>query len=405
MRDKDRLGRDEGQALAWGPAVREGLKEAVREFILATLDEEAAAVLGVERHERAEGRAGYRNGTKPRRVTTCAGPVALAVPRARLFTGDGGTQEWRDHVLPRYSRRSPDVDAAVLGMYLSGVNTRKVKAALRPLLGKAPLSRSAVSRIVERLRRRFEEWSKRPLTDEKVVHLYLDGLGVKVRLGGRVVSVPVLAALGIRADGTKVLLALELAGAEATEAWKGVLDSMVSRGLRRPVLCIVDGSGGLNRSLQEVWPGVPVQRCTVHKGRNLQAKAPAHLREELHDDYRAFVYAESAEEVRAGHAKFLTKWDKLCPSVATSLREAGEDLLTFTKFPRAQWRSLRTTNMIERLNEEFRRRVKTQGSLPSEQAAVVLLFALVDQGVVRMRKMEGKDAMAEVLLAHGRHAA
>ena len=158
MRDKDRLGRDEGQALAWGPAVREGLKEAVREFILATLDEEAAAVLGVERHERAEGRAGYRNGTKPRRVTTCAGPVALAVPRARLFTGDGGTQEWRDHVLPRYSRRSPDVDAAVLGMYLSGVNTRKVKAALRPLLGKAPLSRSAVSRIVERLRRRFEEW-------------------------------------------------------------------------------------------------------------------------------------------------------------------------------------------------------------------------------------------------------
>jgi len=405
LRDKDRLGRDEGQALAWGPAVREGLKEAVREFILATIDEEAAAVLGVERHERAEGRAGYRNGTKPRRVTTCAGPVALAVPRARLFTGDGGTQEWRDHVLPRYSRRSPDVDAAVLGMYLSGVNTRKVKAALRPLLGKAPLSRSAVSRIVERLRRRFEEWSKRPLTDEKVVHLYLDGLGVKVRLGGRVVSVPVLAALGIRADGTKVLLALELAGAEATEAWKGVLDSMVSRGLRRPVLCIVDGSGGLNRSLQEVWPGVPVQRCTVHKGRNLQAKAPAHLREELHDDYRAFVYAESADEVRKGHARFLAKWEKLCPPVATSLREAGEDLLTFTKFPRAQWRSLRTTNMIERLNEEFRRRVKTQGSLPSEQAAVVLLFALVDQGVVRMRKMEGKDAMAEVLLAHGRHAA
>ena len=98
--------------------------------------------------------------------------------------------------------------------YLSGVNTRKVKVALRPLLGKAPLSRSAVSRIVERLRRRFQEWTKRPLTEEKVVHLYLDGLGVKVRLGGKVVSVPVLAALGVRADGSKVLLALELAGAE-----------------------------------------------------------------------------------------------------------------------------------------------------------------------------------------------
>jgi transposase-like protein len=405
LRDKDRLGRDDGQALAWGPAVREGLREAVREFILATIDEEAAAVLGVERHERAEGRAGYRNGTKPRRVTTCAGPLTLAVPRARLFTQDGGSEEWRDHVLPRYARRSPDVDAAVLGMYLSGVNTRKVKAALRPLLGKAPLSRSAVSRIVERLRRRFEEWSKRPLTDEKVVHLYLDGLGVKVRLGGKVVSVPVLAALGVRADGTKVLLALELAGAEATEAWKGVLDSMVARGLRVPILCIVDGSGGLGRAIKDVWPRVPVQRCTVHKLRNLEAKAPKHLHEELRDDYRAFVYAESPAEVRAGHAKFLAKWEKLCPSVATSLREAGEDLLTFTKFPKEQWRSLRTTNVIERLNGEFRRRVKTQGSLPSEQAAVVLLFALVDQGVIRMRKMEGKDTMADVLLAHGRHAA
>jgi transposase-like protein len=378
---------------------------AVRDYLCDVLEEELTSALGAPASARVEGRSGYRHGSKGRRMTTSVGSVPLVVPRARMFLGAGGTREWESRVLPRYERRTPDVDAAVLSCYLGGVNTRKVKAALRPLLGGAPLSKSAVSRIVARLQERCAEWSRRSLKDESIVYILLDGLGVKVRIGKRVVSVPVLAAVGVRADGQKVLLALELAGAESTESWKALLQGLDARGLKAPILAIVDGNPGLLAALAEVWPRTEVQRCTVHKLRNLLAKAPLYLHDEIHADYDRFVYAETEAEVRAEYERFLRKWEKKAPKVAASLREAGEDLLTFTRFPAEQWKCLRTTNAIERLNEEFRRRVKTQCLLPSEEAVVVLLYALVAEGFVKMRKIDGFEKIGEALLARGRRAA
>ena len=131
-------------------------------------------------------------------------------------------------------------------------------------------------------------------------------------------------------------------------------------------------NAGLRRAVGLVWPPAAVQRCCVHKLRNLERKAPRHVLAAIRDDFHRIVYAASAEAARSAYTAFERTWGKRCPGVVTSLREGGEELLTFFRFPKAQWKTLRTTNVIERLHEEFRRRVKTQGSLPGEEAALVL---------------------------------
>jgi transposase-like protein len=373
------------------------VRDRVRGAIQKVIDEELEEALGVEPYGRSEGRRGYRNGSLDRSVTSEYGRVELRVPRARVEQDDGTSREWHSHIVPRYERRTPAVNAAVLGSYLAGSNTRRIRRALEPLLGGSALSKSAISRIVVRLKEDFEAWRTRDLSRERYAYVYLDAMFLPVRLVHRVVKVPVQAVLGVREDGHKVLLALEIAASESTAAWTTIVQGMAKRGLAAPKLVILDGNAGLCRAVRETWPGVDVQRCTQHKWRNLLAKAPKHCHAELKRDYQAITHAEDAAAARGAYQAFLVKWRKLAAEVARSLEEAGEELLTFTRYPRSQWKSLRTTNPIERLNGEFRRRTKTQGSFANEQAALVLLYSLVAMGQIQMRKIDGHQAMKEVL--------
>jgi transposase-like protein len=170
--------------------------------------------------------------------------------------------------------------------------------------------------------------------------------------------------------------------------------------LRAPVLAIIDGNAGLRRAVGEIWPRSAVQRCCVHKLRNLARKAPKHALAEIREDFHRIVYAANVDAARAAYATFERAWAKRCPGVVTSLREGGAELLTFFSFPKGQWKTVRSTNVIERLHEEFRRRVKTQGALPSEDAAVVLLFSLVASGQIKLRKIDGWQKIPEVLSRH-----
>src|SRR3989454_1564504 len=265
----------------------------------------------------------------------------------------------------------------------------ELRGALQPLLKAAPLSKSAVSRVVATLKGGLEAWRTRSLADLDVIYVYLDGFALRVRRAGRVVSVPVLGIVGVLSDGHKHLLALELCGGESFSAWKGCLDDLVARGLRAPLLAIIDGNAGLRRAVELVWRRAAVQRCCVHKLRNLERKAPKHALAEIRDDFHRIVYAANAEAARTAYTLFERTWVKRCSGVVTSLREGGEELLTFFRFPKEQWKTLRTTNTIERLHEEFRRRVKTQSSLPTEDSAVVLLFSLVASGQIRLRRVDG----------------
>jgi transposase-like protein len=218
-----------------------------------------------------------------------------------------------------------------------------------------------------------------------------------VRNAGKVVNVPVLGVVGVLADGRKQLLALDLCGGESFPAWKGCLDDLVARGLRAPMLCIIDGNAGLQRAVGEVWSRAAVQRCCVHKLRNLERKAPKHALAAIRDDFHRIVYAANADGARTACTAFERTWAKRCPGVIKSLRDGGDELLTFFRFPKAQWKTLRTTNVIERLHEEFRRRVKTQGSLPNEDAALILLSSLVASGQIRLRKIDGWRKITTVL--------
>jgi putative transposase len=372
---------------------------AVRRAIEQAVEEELEAALGAQAYERTDGRRGYRNGSHERTLTGPTGPVPLSMPRGRLFEGapGGAEREWTSKLVPRYERRMDEVNQAVLATYLSGGNTRQLKGALRPLLRDAPLSRSAVSRVVGTIKAELETWRAQPLDELNVPYLYLDAIALRVRCAGKVTSLPVLAAVGVLASGEKLLLSLEACGSESSQAWKVFLEKLVERGLSAPLLCIIDGGAGLSSAVGQVFRQSKVQRCTVHKLRNLLRKAPKHAQEEITADYHRIVYAKSEAKAREAYSTFERKWAKPCPGVVASLREGGEELLTFFSFPKCQWKTLRTTNVIERLNEEFRRRVKTQCSFPDEESATALLFALVASGRIRLRRIDGWRKMADVI--------
>jgi putative transposase len=190
-------------------------------------------------------------------------------------------------ILPRYQRRIAEVNGAITAAYLCGANTRKIRGALSPLLRDAPLSKSAVSRVIVTLKSAFDAWRTRSLANLDVVYMYLDGIVLKIRSAKKVVSMPVLATVAVLRNGDKQLVSLEVCTSESHDAWgKGHLDDLLARGLKKPLLAIVDGGAGLRSALAAAWSDVPVQRCTVHKLRNIERKAPAHAYEEIKADYR-----------------------------------------------------------------------------------------------------------------------
>jgi putative transposase len=178
-----------------------------------------------------------------------------------------------------------------------------------------------------------------------------------------------------------------------------VVASLTARHLARPVLAVIDGNPGLINALRVHWPGIEIQRCTAHTLRNVQSKAPARLREELTEDYRRMIYGETVAIVLQERTRFTKKWQLRCPAVVESLKEAGDELFTFLRFPPSQWKALRTTNALERINEECRRRTKTQASLPGHDAVVLLLFGLLRSGQIKLRVLDGYRDMKEVQTA------
>ena len=380
---------------AWFDPIEAELRERVRQFLEEMIEQEATAALGRGRYERGAA-AGYRNGTRKRRLLGSFGPVEIAVPRARLSTVEGTSHEWQSAVLPRYARMTRQVEALIASAYLAGTNTRRVKWALGALF-KGTVGKDVVSRVWRKLKTDWEAWTQRDLAGEDVVRLILDGTVVRARLDRKATGISLLVVLGIRRDGQKVLLAVRNMGGESEAAWRGVLDDLIARGLRTPEFLVIDGAAGLEKALAALWPEVPTQRCTVHKHRNLLAHAPEALHEEVSADYTDMIYAKSAKEIEAKRRAFLRKWRLRCRAVADSLEEAGERLFTFARLPEDQWKSARTTNAVERIHEEFKRRIKTQTVLPSAETAAMLFWALLASGQINMRKVDGWQTLPEKL--------
>ena len=229
------------------------------------------------------------------------------------------------------------------------------------------------------------------LSKDDIVSLVLDGTVVRVRLDKRATGLPVLVALGVRRDGQKVLLGLKNMGGESEAAWRAFLDALAARGLGAPELAIVDGAPGLEAAIAALWPQVLVQRCTVHKHRNLLAHAPKKLHDELSADYTDMIYAKTVKEVDAKRKAFVRKWRLKCQAVVDSLDEAGPRLFTFLRYPPEQWKSIRTTNAIERLHEEFKRGSRRSACCPALKPACMLFWALLASGQIALRRVDGWD--------------
>jgi putative transposase len=378
---------------AWFDPIEAGLRERIRHFIEELLEQELTEALGRRRHGRGPS-PGHRHGHRERRLIGSFGPVEISVPRTCLRAEGGAICEWCVATLPRYARRTRQVEALIAGAYLAGTNTRRVQRALAALF-RGAVGKDVVSRTWRKVKTDWEAWCRRDLAGEDVVRLVLDGTVVRVRVDRKATAISLLVVLGVRRAGQKVLLAVKSMGGEGEAAWRAVLDDLVARGLRAPTFLIVDGAAGLERALAALWPEVPTQRCTVHKHRNLLAHAPEALHEEVSADYTDMIYAATPREIEQRRRAFLRKWRLKCRAVADSLEEAGERLFTFTRLPPSQWKSARTTNAVERLHEEFKRRIKTQTVLPSAETAAMLFWALLASGQVTMRKVDGWQTLAE----------
>jgi transposase-like protein len=390
----------------WFDPIESEVRGRARQFIEELIGEELDRLLARPRYGRSKaagdearaGVAGHRHGSRTRSLTGSFGPIEIAVPRARLETAEGKTTEWKSQALRAYQRRTLAADALIAGCYLAGTNTRRVRRALGALFGGA-VGKDTVSRVWRKVKTDWEGWNARSLVEEPIMRLILDGTVVRVRLDRKATAIALLVVIGVRADGQKVLLAIKSMGGESAAAWRSVLDDLVKRGLQRPAFLIVDGAQGLEAAIAAVWDGVPVQRCTVHKHRNLLAHAPERLHEEITADYNDMIYAATWQEIAARRTAFLRKWRLKHKAVADSLEEAGDRLFSFARLPSSQWRSARTTNAIERLHEEFKRRIKTQTVLPSADTAAMLFWALLASGQINMRKVDGWQTLATPPLA------
>jgi putative transposase len=340
----------------------------VGNYLTNLMKAELTHVLGRELYERGKGQSNPRNGSYPRDFCIKGiGEVAVKVPRDRKG-------EYQTQVLPRGKRYENRITEDLSMMYLTGISTRTLSMLSRRLIGRE-ISHEEVSKANKELTAGVEKWRNRNLSQEKIKYIFVDGVIFKMRLKYSVENVPVLAAIGVTEDGTKLVLGLQSGDKESTTNWREFFKDIKSRGLEGTSvqLGIMDGLPGLEKVFEEEFPNAKVQRCQVHVARNVLAKVPHKLKKVVADDLRAVFYASSKEKADEFYRHFYEKWNKEIPSAVKSLSQSIDACLTFFKFPDEEWISLRTSNIIERLNKEFRRRTKTMEIVAGEDACYRLL--------------------------------
>lgn len=340
----------------------------VGNYLTNLMKAELTHVLGREEYERSKGEANHRNGNYPRNFCIKGiGEVAVKVPRDR-------NGEYQTQVLPRGKRYEDRIAEDLSIMYLSGISTRTLSMLSRRLIGRE-ISHEEVSKANRELTEAVEKWRSRDLSREKIKYIFVDGVVFKMRVDGSIENTPVLVAIGVTEDGAKLVLGMQSGDKESATNWREFFRDLKSRGLdgSSVQLGIMDGLSGLEKVFEEEFCNAKVQRCQVHVARNVLAKVPHKLKKEVADDLRSIFYASSREKAVGFHKSFNAKWGKESPSSVKSLNQSIDACLTFFKFPTEEWISLRTTNIIERLNKEFKRRTKPMEIVAGENSCYRLL--------------------------------
>jgi putative transposase len=371
----------------------------IRLVLQTALEAEVSVFLGRDRYQRdPSARAGYRNGHQPVTVKTTAGPVTLKRPKLR-----GTDTAFASRLLGKHVTKTHALEALVIAGYVRGLSTRDVEAALAEALGpEAALSRSTVSRVCEAIKDEFDRWRTRSLAEVELEYLYLDASHFRMHPGAR--AEPVLCAWGITTDGKPVLLALDGANAESTDACRGFLRDLVTRGLRPPLLIITDGAPGLIAAVEQVFPHSLRQRCLVHRARNTLAKVSAPDQDAVKADYWQIfddIHAEPGEpalaEARRRAEAFAARWGARYPGAVACVLDTLPELTVFLRFPREHWTRIRHSNLIERTFGETRRRTKVIGRLPGERSCLSLVWAVLDRASRGWRGVDQRPANVRLL--------
>ena len=364
------------------------------EWVLQQLIEaEATSVIGAGRYERAEGRLTQRNGYRPRLLSTPAGDVELGIPKFR----EGA-------FFPSLLERRRRIDRALYGVimeaYVHGVSTRKVDDLVKALGAASGISKSEVSRICAGLDKELEEFRNRPLDHVPFTYVFADATYVKGRVGGRVVSRAVVVATGVTAQGDREVLGIEVGDSENGAFWTAFLKGLRARGLSGVQLVISDHHLGLKAAIASVFVGSSWQRCRVHFMRNVLARVPRASAEMVAAAIRTVFAQPDADHVHSQLDEVTRMLAGQFPEVATMLGDAAEDLLAFCAFPEAHWRKIWSTNPLERLNGEIKRRTNVVGIFPNDAAIARLITAVVvefhDEWAVAERRYLSEESMAKV---------
>ena len=346
---------------------RDMLKAIVSEALQQTLEAEMDETLGAEKSERTPNRVGYRSGYYGRSLITRVGKIELRVPQDRQG-------RFRTEVFERYQRSEKALTAAMMQMYLQGVSTRKVKAITEELCGHE-FSSASISRIVSALDEELERFSRRRL-EEDYPYLVLDARYEKVREDGAVRSQAVLIAIGIDWEGRRNVLAVELANRESASSWRDFLTTLRDRGLHGVQVAISDDHPGVKRAIREVLPAANWQRCYVHFLRNALDYLPRKADDDCLMELRWLYDRRNVEEARRDLAAWLGKWAARYPKLCSWVEENIEETLSFYRLPREHHKNLKSTNMLERIMEEIKRRTLVVRIFPNAASCLRLVRAL-----------------------------
>ena len=371
--------------------VGDRIRQATEKLYQELIDAEATAVIGAGPWERRHERTTQRNGTRARTLTTTAGDLELRIPKLR-------TGSFFPSLLERRRRVDQALFAVIMEAYLHGVSTRKVDDLVKALGADTGISKSEVSRICADLDDEVGAFRDRSLADQSFPYVFLDATYCKARVNHRVVSQAVVIATGVSADGHREVLGFDVGDSEDGAFWTAFLRSLKARGLTGVQLVISDAHEGLKTAIASVLIGSSWQRCRVHFMRNVLSRIPKGHGEMAAAAIRTIFAQPDAEHVREQFDTIATMLGRQLPVVETMLRDAESDLLAFTAFPEAHWKKIWSTNPLERLNKEVKRRTDVVGVFPNPPALLRLAGAVLveahDEWQVADKRYLGEASMA-----------
>lgn len=358
----------EGQASV-RELLQEKMKLAIKYTLIQMLDEEVEAYIQAAPYERTKNRQDQRNGTYPRGLGTSMGDIeAIAVPRTR--------KGFRSQLFDRYRRRQAELDESICQMFVQGVSTERVGQIVETLSGSHP-SASTVSRVFHTLEEEFAAWKKRTL-QAHYLYLIVDGTYFSVIYDGQGKKMPILAVIGIDLEGKRDVLGFSTGDRENQQAWEVLLTDLKDRGLEKVDLWISDGGKAMINAIESKFLNPKRQRCVRHKMENVLGYIPNEHHDQVYPEVRAIFYQENLEKAQQTAAAFLVKHENTYPTACDCLRRDLNECLTFYQFPQKHWRYIRTSNAIERLFQEVKKRShKMAAAFRNEDSCTLLFYAVV----------------------------